>query len=226
MKFGIMERVRLAAPGKTDQREEKRGKEAYARMKAQYAKDPDSVLRYAEGRGGLIGPRRAENREAAAIVAAEEGKLILDTKDNKYSHRAVANYKAAVARGLDVKDAEKKNPELARFNNRKVDKIIADRPVGSPPLTSQQAEQIAVSGTYVKLNIGEIRNLSDDAVNMNLIRNVSAKKISKAGEEMSQAKIDKLKNSLGDLRAMRQAAGPTTPTGKELTDKINAIDTL
>ncbi|MBU4274347.1 hypothetical protein KKE19_00875 [Patescibacteria group bacterium] len=220
-KTGAQERMGWISPGTLTQKQEKRGKEASARADADYAQNPDKVVSRAGARGLRPGLKR-EDIEASAVKAAQEGKLIFDPSNAQYNPRAVANYRAAVASGFDVKEAEKKNPELRRLNDRKVNELMQT----TPGLNRTQAEDRAVSDSYAKLSVGEIRNLSDIAVNINLIRNVSAKKISKSGEEMSQAKIDKLKSYLGDIRAMRYAAGSTTPTGRELTDKINAIDSL
>jgi len=195
MKSGMMERIGLAPAGSTAQREEKRGKEALGRMRAQYAKDPDSVLNYARGRQiGGVGPKRAENREAAAIVAAEEGKLILDPKDKKYNPRAIANYKAAATRGFDVKEAEKKNPELARFNDRKVNNIMTrPRPAVSLPLTRPQAEQIAVREKVATLAPGDYAKLSAKSITPEVLAASKEQQLAVAGKRGSPELINTIK---------------------------------
>lgn len=184
-KTGALERMGLAAPGALAQREQKRGEEATKRMKAQYAKNPDRVLRYAEGRGW--GPKRAENREAAAIVAAQEGRLDLGNS------RMVANYQSAVARGLDIGDAEKKDPRLFQYNDRKINEIM--RTTGLARADAVREGQRRVIGRQSAGELGT--NLTPDALkDLNTLEDIGLDRHlrhPKFQENLSPAKIAALK---------------------------------
>ncbi len=97
----VLEKMPVLGPqrGEMAQKREKRRNEAVKRMETEYARNPDSVIKKAKGRG------HGMDNLAATMVAGKEGKLSEETL-----RRRGAELKAE---GFDLEEIEKKMPHLA-----------------------------------------------------------------------------------------------------------------
>jgi len=190
------EKIGLSAPGSMSQREEKRDKEALARARVDFAKNPDKVVSDAKARGLRPGLKK-EDIEARAIIAAENGRLVTDPAATGYDDpanlRAIGNYRSATARSLNVKEAEAKDPRLARYNELEIGKLMAPIAKGGGGLSRSDAEEQAINSAYKRLDVPAIQSLSTGALDARGLAQISHKKLASAAEKMSQGRIDHLK---------------------------------
>lgn len=235
IKTGMMEKIGLSAPGTMAQREEKRDKDALARARVDFAKNPDRVVSDAKSRGLRPGLKK-EDIEARAIIAAENGRLVTDPSAPGYSDpanlRAIGNYKSATARSLNVKEAEAKDPRLARYNEIEIGRLMS--PAGGG-LSRPDAEEQAINSAYKRLDVPAIQNLSTGALDARGLAQISHKKLASAAEKMSQNKIDHLKQfgtagtpqeaALIAEEARLRAAGQTREADN-LTDHYAGVGTF
>ena len=107
-------------------------------------------------------------------------------------------------------EAKKIDPKYAEYDTKGIHEQLTKNGVPNPtmvPTTSPdfiRAQQEVKSNAYKKLTAGSIRkDLSDDAFDLELVKNVSAKKISEANKQegLSTKKIEKLKALEADIQA-------------------------
>jgi len=131
--------------------------------------------------------------------------------------------KNAIPGTIPMSDFAKVNPKFAAYDTEKVnaekrkligkDSGLTDPKTGAKIIYRAQdmdnkkslayadmqykAEQATIDSAYRKLNVNDIRELDKSALNMDFVKNTTAKRIEKAGEDLSADRKSALKKLLG-----------------------------
>lgn len=138
------------------------------------------VQRIAKGEGIRVTPK-----ERAGAVAALLKSKNFDSNDTKQ----VAGLNYFQNQGGNLGEYSAKDPRLAKHDISATRNTITKEKAKGIVLTEEQAAQKNVDGGYARLGVRGMRDLSDNAMNLDFIRNTNSDKNAKAADEYSDAQI-------------------------------------
>ena len=134
-----------------------------------------------------------------------------------------------------MNSAKKYDPRYMRHDEKAVEEELAKTGLTRSTATAAQitaAEEKLVSEAYKKLEVSDIRKMEADSIDEHFIENTTAQKIGKAGEDLSDDRIQKLGDQLPYIDAeIISTAGAIPGSSDEkrhraLLAKKKAIETL
>lgn len=194
-----LERVGLRPVGSTAQTAQKEMNETQSRV--------GSLDRSAETKvatGGAITATAVQNKVAAIKNKVKKGQIgdlgKTTAEQNKNIAFAESYEKGRGIESTTRKDAEKLNPELAKFNKEKVDEIMNQRGITSRNF----AEQVALQESVQKLGPKEALKLEPQVLSKDVAFHMSGEQI-KAYKRGSPAQRAQLKKHMGDIKSAGMA---------------------
>lgn len=217
-----MERLGLKAQGTTAQATQKDMKESSDRISGM---DEQSKTRIAVG--GAVTAQGRKDKVTAIMDKIKSGK-ISDLGDTAQQNTAIAYAESYMkGRGLGFtsrKDAEKLNPELAKYNEETTNKIKA----ANPGWSDDQVKQEAVKQRLIGMNPQDARKISagffKSADNRSMfVDSFGSKSLGKIIPSMSQEHKNNLRPSLAETEAKRNSFAPASNDYKEYDNKLKSI---
>ena len=206
-----LERVGLRATGTTAGANAKQVDDVAGTLSKEYA------AAKATGNTGSMDRVHALATKGRGAQAAAAMKVLADNKDlgNAFKGPTALNDMANRMKYAELngavgirEKAEKLDPRLKAFNDVEANKIMQPISKGGRGITNRDvAGTTLVNEGYSKASVSDIREYSTDTLaNTAFINNVDGRKIAKAGEEMSSAKVAAIKNHKNELMTQMAAA--------------------